>query len=621
MPRVVVLGSNRYYEEKTKTLFLMFQRLSLTVFSFLSVALASFAALANDNIDAVIEKVRTPSYDCPNQSLLPELEDTLALESLTSQQRFALTVAKGQFLICRGKYEEAETMLLKAIMQSNIDESSYAFASAIYQIGFSYDARENPARCKYYQQAQELSSPERHSDIFTSSSLGLINYCSETTSPEIRLGKMFGVLKRYSNDGSPGELAHIHNAIGLLYGDLEQHALAAEQYLKAHEMGLLVYEGSNKVSILISAIVSLLSSGQTERAYQSILELGVLNSEIDTPLTNFLYQYALSIYYRKTENYNRLTYTLPDLEKASSNISSSFGELLVNWHKAEICLHDNDLTCIKQYISGIEALNDDAIPPVFRSNLDYLSFNVSMYIALQDLAKAKEAHEIYSKEVTKRREVTQDSALIIGAANLYTRIYDLESAIEQAEQQRKNTLYTAIIIFLLVSGITGYVFRRKHLARKAIDPVTLLLNANSAIARINKLDAPKKGRAIAIAIFDISNLREITRKMGSTKGDLVLRQIAQTLQNVTRGNDILGRFGTEQFILCLHNIEERSARQFFDRVQNALDNTFENDATSDHIVVESQMSVFIANEKITGLNNILDDIAMSIDMGNRSGNN
>mgnify|MGYP000191555518 FL=1 len=133
--------------------------------------------------------------------------------------------------------------------------------------------------------------------------------------------------------------------------------------------------------------------------------------------------------------------------------------------------------------------------------------------------------------------------------------------------------------------------------------------------------APKKGRAIAIAIFDISNLREITRKMGSTKGDLVLRQIAQTLQNVTRGNDILGRFGTEQFILCLHNIEERSARQFFDRVQSALDNTFENDATSDHIVVESQMSVFIANEKITGLNDILDDIAMSIDMGNRSGNN
>ena len=81
----------------------MFQRLSLTVFSFLSVALASFAALANDNIDAVIEKVRTPSYDCPNQSLLPELEDTLALESLTSQQRFALTVQGNRILLPKNK--------------------------------------------------------------------------------------------------------------------------------------------------------------------------------------------------------------------------------------------------------------------------------------------------------------------------------------------------------------------------------------------------------------------------------------------------------------------------------------------------------------------------------------
>ena len=596
----------------------MFQKIACTIILILSVAFASFTTEASDAIDAFIEEVRTPSYDCPSQSLFPQLEKTLLGESLSTQQRFALTVAKGQFLICRGKYEEAEKMLLKAIMQSNIDESSYAFASAIYQIGFSYDARENPARCKYYKQAQDLSSPERHSDIFTSASLGLISYCSDSSSPEVRLGKMFGVLKRYSNDGSPGELAHIHNSIGLLYGSLEQHALAAEQYLKAHEMGLQVYEGSNRVSIIISAIVSLLSSGQFDRAYQSILELGALNTEINTTLSNFLYQYALSIYYRKTQDYTSLAYTLPDLEEATANISSSLGEMLVSWHNTEICLQNSDLPCIREYLSEIKAMNANVIPKVFETNLDYLSFNVDMYIALGDLERAKAAHNIYSKEVTKRRELAQDSSLIIGAANLYTRIYDLESAIEQAEQRRKNTLYTAIIVFILISGIAGYVLHRKHQARKAIDPVTQLLNADSAISRINKLDAPKPGRAIAIAIFDVSNLRDITRKLGSTKGDLVLRKIAQTLQNATRGNDILGRFGTEQFILCLHNIEERSARQFFDRVQSALDSTFESETTTDSIEVESHMSVFIANEKITGLNDILDDIAMSLDLNNHT---
>ena len=125
---------------------------------------------------------------------------------------------------------------------------------------------------------------------------------------------MFNVLERYSGVGSPGELAHIHNSIGLLYGSLGQHSLAAEQYLKAHEMGLQVYEGSNKLSILISAIVSLLSSGQTDEAYQRILEYGQLNSTIDTPLTNYHYQYALSFYYRKTRNYEQLAFTLADFK-------------------------------------------------------------------------------------------------------------------------------------------------------------------------------------------------------------------------------------------------------------------------------------------------------------------
>lgn len=90
----------------------MAQKLFLTVISFAGFLLASFTSWANEGVDAVIEKVRSPSYDCPSQSLLPELEDALALESISKQQHFALTVAKGQFLICRGKYEEAESLLL-----------------------------------------------------------------------------------------------------------------------------------------------------------------------------------------------------------------------------------------------------------------------------------------------------------------------------------------------------------------------------------------------------------------------------------------------------------------------------------------------------------------------------
>jgi diguanylate cyclase (GGDEF)-like protein len=594
----------------------MYRKASLIFSAFISLFMLALPAAANDEIDAIIKKVQTPSWDCPLPSLRDELEDTLKLSSLTDKQRFELSAAKGQFLICEGKLKEALTLLNTITSQEDIDTDSYAYASAIYQIGFVYDMREHPTRCEYYNQAQQISSPEKHSDIFTSASLGLITYCSDNADEAERLSKMFNVLQRYSDDGSPAELAHIHNSIGLLYGDLEQHALAAEQYIKAHEMGLKVYKGSNKLSILISAIVSLLASGQTDEAYQRILEYGSINSEVNTPLTNYYYQYALSFYYRKTKNYSQLAYTLPDFKEAGSKVSSSLAPLFYNWHKTEVCLYNNDLACVQDYLDSFGG-KDVFIPVNFRTNLDYLSFNLAMYIALGDLERAKLANEVFSAEAEKRRIMNQDSARILSAADLRSRIYNLESEIEAAERLRQNTLFAAVTIFVLISLIAGYVLRKKHLASKAIDPITQLLNADTAISRINALDTPKPGRAIAIAIFDISNLREITGRLGVTKSDAALRQIAQTLQNTTRGNDILGRFGTEQFILCLHNIEERSARSFFERMQAALDTTFDNNVNDQHISVDSKMSIFIANEKISDLNDILNELVMSIDMNSR----
>jgi diguanylate cyclase (GGDEF)-like protein len=115
----------------------------------------------------------------------------------------------------------------------------------------------------------------------------------------------------------------------------------------------------------------------------------------------------------------------------------------------------------------------------------------------------------------------------------------------------------------------------------------------------------------------LSNFRELNRKIGSTKSDYVLREIAKTLQNVVRGSDILGRFGPEQFILCLHNIDEISARTFLERVQTALDNTFEEELSTGDIKVQSNMSIFITSEKLSNLNDILDEMLMSFNISNR----
>ena len=70
--------------------------------------------------------------------------------------------------------------------------------------------------------------------------------------------------------------------------------------------------------------------------------------------------------------------------------------------------------------------------------------------------------------------------------------------------------------------------------------------------------------------------------------------------------------------MCLHNVEESSARPYFERMRTAIAQALEEGDTAGSIKVESTVSIFITNEKITGLHDILDDMATSIGLNHRS---
>lgn len=61
--------------------------------------------------------------------------------------------------------------------------------------------------------------------------------------------------------------------------------------------------------------------------------------------------------------------------------------------------------CIREYLLEIKVMNVNVIFKVFEINLDYLSFNVDMYIVLGDLECVKVVYNIYLKEVIKCREL------------------------------------------------------------------------------------------------------------------------------------------------------------------------------------------------------------------------
>ncbi|HEX6043806.1 MAG TPA: diguanylate cyclase [Pyrinomonadaceae bacterium] len=78
------------------------------------------------------------------------------------------------------------------------------------------------------------------------------------------------------------------------------------------------------------------------------------------------------------------------------------------------------------------------------------------------------------------------------------------------------------------------------------------------------------GIPCALLMLDIDHLKHINDKFGHPAGDLVIRQIAQTLKEVSRDNDTAARLGGEEFGLLLAGVDLERAAAAAARLRSAL---------------------------------------------------
>lgn len=74
----------------------------------------------------------------------------------------------------------------------------------------------------------------------------------------------------------------------------------------------------------------------------------------------------------------------------------------------------------------------------------------------------------------------------------------------------------------------------------------------------------------ALLMLDIDHLKSINDRFGHPAGDLVIRQIAQTLKEVSRDNDTAARLGGEEFALLLAGVNLERAVAAADRLRKVL---------------------------------------------------
>lgn len=84
--------------------------------------------------------------------------------------------------------------------------------------------------------------------------------------------------------------------------------------------------------------------------------------------------------------------------------------------------------------------------------------------------------------------------------------------------------------------------------------------------------ASKKNVPVSVILMDLDFFKLVNDTYGHKAGDTVLKSVADVLQSVLRENDILGRFGGEEFVLFLPHTLPKDAAQVAERLRIAIEN-------------------------------------------------
>ncbi|MFT4747861.1 MAG: diguanylate cyclase (GGDEF)-like protein [Congregibacter sp.] len=579
--------------------------LKATLFGFFFVVYSQ--CVLADNVDDFIQSIKVATYNCPDDEFMPQVDDYLKQRNVLPEQLIKLKVHKAHWLICVGKNDKAQVMLENLLLNPEIDENSQSYASMHYQLGFIFDVQEKPEKCDYYRQSEQLAKG-KFSDVYLSSQLGLITVCDQDNQDiGVKLGHLFTLLKSYSEGNDLESLAHIHNNIGLLYGNIGQRALAAEQYEKAYKIGLNVYEEKNQLAPLISLITAYTGSGDYENANLMIEELGRRNLKVNTPLTNSWYHFAQSRQAYRTDDYESLRKSLRSWRVFLEQISDPTMQMLYKWYVAALCLHDEDRICVSDFL---QKQNDpaSAMPARLSKHLYYNAFLVKAYLFLGDVEAAKLSFDDYSSITLDKIKEQQNSARVLGVAKLQNEVIGLETSLAESEKQRLQIILLVLMTTLGLIGVGYLTWGRGYLRNLATDPLTGLSNEHSVVAKIKKVKIPIDENVNALALFDVSNFTLINAEYGYKAGELALQQVAECLKQVTREKDIVGRVAADQFIVCLVNIEDMVAKELLSRIQKALTDVSFKVGNGDKVEVHSNMHLYSSVNSLSDADDVLAEI-------------
>jgi|HubBroStandDraft_6_1064221.scaffolds.fasta_scaffold432035_2 diguanylate cyclase (GGDEF)-like protein len=116
--------------------------------------------------------------------------------------------------------------------------------------------------------------------------------------------------------------------------------------------------------------------------------------------------------------------------------------------------------------------------------------------------------------------------------------------------------------------------RRETAERLAvIDPLTELYNRRymaQAIAR-EAARADRQDSRLAFLMIDVNGFKQVNDSLGHMMGDRILQEVAALLQKTFRTSDVISRYGGDEFLVLLIDVDREKAAYAAKRLQQEVE--------------------------------------------------
>ncbi|GGC92359.1 GGDEF domain-containing protein [Halopseudomonas salina] len=233
----------------------------------------------------------------------------------------------------------------------------------------------------------------------------------------------------------------------------------------------------------------------------------------------------------------------------------------------------------------IAALLTMALLWVFRFEIDSFTARLgisSMILASMSLLCARELFVTAEQPLRTAFWLTGSIALLCGSGLIIRALLSL-TEFAPTTAIADNALQSATLLGAMVAQIwlaSGFILMTHYRTTMALhrlserDSLTDTLNRRSLHARASEVlvKAQELQAPVTLIMMDADHFKRINDEFGHQTGDAVLCHMVSRIRQHLRTDDLLGRFGGEEFVLILPGLDTDSASQVAERIRVGLCN-------------------------------------------------